>query len=58
MKLLDQMRCFHCDGDTGAIIDRACSQVPGIKMPRDDYDLLRMFASLDVGDDICAFDIG
>ena len=28
MQLLNQMHCFHCDRDTGGIIDRARSQVP------------------------------
>src|ERR1700751_1172918 len=57
MKLPNQMRCFHRHRHARTIIDRARPQLPRIEMTRDDYDLLGMFAALEVGDDICAFDI-
>ena len=57
MKFLDQIRHFHRDCDARAIIDCACAQVPRVQVTGNDDHLFGMFATLDVADHVCAFDI-
>src|SRR5438876_7774459 len=57
MKLLNQIRRFHLYSDARAVIDRARSQIPGIEMTRSDYDLLGVFAALDIVNHVLALDI-
>ena len=51
---LNQFRSFHGNRHSRRIIDGAGSQIPGIKMPGNDYHLLGMLRALEVRDDVVA----
>jgi hypothetical protein len=57
MKFLNQVHRFHRNRDAGAIIDRACAQIPRIEMTGNDDHLFGMFVAFDVPDDVRALDI-
>ena len=40
-QLPNEVDRFHRDRDPGAVVDRACPQVPRIEVAGDDHDLLR-----------------
>src|SRR5713226_6209131 len=52
--MFDELPSFHGYGNSGGVINRACSQVPGVQVPGDDYHLLGMFGTLEVGHDVVA----
>src|SRR5438128_6805881 len=52
LELANQIGRLHRNGDARRIINRARSQVPRIKMTRNDDDLFGMLAALDVSDDV------
>src|SRR5256714_7622541 len=58
MKLLDQVRRFHRNGDAGAVIDRPRAEIPRIQMSRNDNDLFGMFGAFDVADNVEARRVG
>ncbi len=58
MQFLQKLCRFHRDGDSGAVVDRAGAQVPGIEVSGDDDELLGMLAALQIGDHVVAGGIG
>jgi hypothetical protein len=58
VKLLQNLGGFHCDHDSGAVVDRARAQIPRIEVSRDNDELLGMFATLQIGDDVIAGSVG
>src|SRR5579864_5140291 len=58
MKSLHYLGGFHRDHHSSGIVDGAGSEVPGIEVSGDDDDLLRMFAALQVGDDVVTGRVG
>src|ERR1700757_3535715 len=58
MKFPQNFGRFHGNHDSRGIVDGAGSEVPGIEVSGDDDDLLRMFAALQVGDDVVTGRVG
>ena len=56
-QILHQMDRLHRDHHPCAVIDRSCSQIPGIQMARNHHHLLRMLGALPVGDHVVALRI-
>jgi len=52
MQALEYFGGLHGNGDAGSIVDGAGAEVPRIKMPRNDNDLLGMVRTLDIGDNV------
>ncbi len=51
-------RSLHRHHHTCAVVDCTLAKVPGIEMPADNDNLLGMLASLQIGDDVVAGDVG
>ncbi len=54
IELVNQVRGFHSYSDAGGIVDGATAQVPGIQVTGNHDNLLRMFRTLDIGDNVVA----
>src|SRR6478672_8980400 len=53
-KLPNETGCLHCDRHARAVVNRARSQIPGIKMSGNDHDLLGVLAALQISNDVVA----
>src|SRR4051794_10539445 len=51
---LKQLNRLHRYRNARCVIDRTSAKIPGIQVPRYDDDLFRMFAPLEIGDDVIA----
>jgi hypothetical protein len=58
MQALENFSGGHGDDNTGAVVDSAATEVPGIEVAGNDDDLLGMVATLEIGDDVVASDVG
>src|SRR5438874_4075664 len=48
VEFVNNLRALHRDNNTSAIVDRASAEIPRIEVPGYDYDLLGMFAALQI----------
>ncbi len=58
VEALENFGGLHGHDYAGSIVDGAGAEVPGIEMAGDDYDLLGMFGTFEVGDHVEASFIG
>jgi hypothetical protein len=58
VEALKNFCCFHGDDYAGSVVDGAGAEVPGIEMAGDDYDLLGMLGTFEVGNDVVTGFVG
>ena len=52
MQLLNELRGFHGDGNSGRIVDGPGSQIPGVEVAGDNDDLFRVPGAFEIRDDV------
>ena len=58
VEALENFGSLHGDNDTGAVVDRAGAEIPGIEMSGDDDDLLGVLGTFKVRNDVVAGLVG